>query len=349
MTCCGPSSSSVDTSSSFIVRTISVRRIVDRLVDAAPAAGHEAVEVRAADEREARAERDRRHDVGARHDARVEVHLEVGADLAHDVAAAGGTGSARGRAGGRRGSRARCRRRRGRRACFASSTVCTPLTTILPGHISRMTSRSSNEIVGSIAESSSSPTVPPVERERRELERRGGEEVDPPCRPGDRVDDGAGRELRRDREAVALVAQARAGDGRVDREEEGVEAGGCRAAGELVRDLAVAHHVELEPVAAVRVRGLHVLDRGRAERREGERDAGSARGAGAGDLALGLHQAGEARSARCRTAARSGRRAPRGVVSTTGTLRRIDGWNSMSWNAWRARASDSSPSAAPSV
>jgi hypothetical protein len=37
------------------------------------------------------------------------------------------------------------------------------------------------------------------------------------------------------------------------------------------------------------------------------------------------------------------------LVSTIGTLRRIDGWNSMSWNACRARASDSSPSAAPSV
>ena len=37
------------------------------------------------------------------------------------------------------------------------------------------------------------------------------------------------------------------------------------------------------------------------------------------------------------------------VVSTTGTLRRIDGWNSMSWNACRARFSEISPSADPSV
>ena len=44
----------------------------------------------------------------------------------------------------------------------ASSTVCTPLTTSLPGQIPRMTSRSSKPIVGSIAASSSSPTVPPV-------------------------------------------------------------------------------------------------------------------------------------------------------------------------------------------
>ena len=36
-------------------------------------------------------------------------------------------------------------------------------------------------------------------------------------------------------------------------------------------------------------------------------------------------------------------------VSTSGAGRRMPGWNSMSSNAWRARASDSSPSAAPSV
>ena len=37
------------------------------------------------------------------------------------------------------------------------------------------------------------------------------------------------------------------------------------------------------------------------------------------------------------------------LVSTVETSRRIDGWNSMSWNACRARASEISPSAAPSV
>ena len=36
-------------------------------------------------------------------------------------------------------------------------------------------------------------------------------------------------------------------------------------------------------------------------------------------------------------------------VSTAGAGRRIPGWNSTSSNAWRARLSDSSPSAAPSV
>ena len=37
------------------------------------------------------------------------------------------------------------------------------------------------------------------------------------------------------------------------------------------------------------------------------------------------------------------------VVSTVATSRRIRGWNSTSRKAWRARASEISPSAAPSV
>lgn len=45
----------------------------------------------------------------------------------------------------------------------ASGTFWTPLMTILPGHISRMIRRSSSLMVGSMAESSSSPTVPPVD------------------------------------------------------------------------------------------------------------------------------------------------------------------------------------------
>ena len=46
---------------------------------------------------------------------------------------------------------------------FASSRVWTPLTANFPGHILRISARSSKSIVGSIAEFSSSPTVPPVE------------------------------------------------------------------------------------------------------------------------------------------------------------------------------------------
>ena len=130
--------------------------------------------------------------------------------------------------------------------------------------------------------------------ERGELELGRGEEVEPPPRPRDGVDDRADRELGRDREPVALVAQARAGDGGVDGELQGVEPGRRRPLDEAVRDLALLHDVQLEPVAPDRVRGLHALDRGRAERGERERDAGGRRRGRTGGLALGLHQAGEA-------------------------------------------------------
>ena len=149
-------------------------------------------------------------------------------------------------------------------------------------------------IDGSIAESSSSPTVPPVAASEanssggvvRKSHHHHGRGIALTIVPSG--------ELRRNREAVALVAQARAGDGGVDGEHQGVEAGGRRALDEPVRDLALAHHVELEPVATVGVRGLDVLDGRRAERRQRERDARGRGRAGAGDLALGLHQAGEA-------------------------------------------------------
>ena len=81
-------------------------------------AGHEAVEVGAADERELRAEGDRGDDVGAVHDAGVDHAPRCPCRPRARRRAAGGTGSARGRAGGRRGSRGRCRRRRGRRALW---------------------------------------------------------------------------------------------------------------------------------------------------------------------------------------------------------------------------------------
>jgi len=111
---------------------------------------------------------------------------------------------------------------------------------------------------------------------------------------GDRVEHSAQRDLRGDREAVALVAQPGASDGGVDREEQRVEPGGGRAADQVVGDLPVAHHVELEPVAAVRVGRPHVLDRRRAEGGQRERDARRAGRACPGGLALGVHEAGEA-------------------------------------------------------
>ena len=130
--------------------------------------------------------------------------------------------------------------------------------------------------------------------QRGELELGSGQEVDPPPRPRDRAGDGAQGQLRRDGEPVALVAQPRARHRGVDGEEQGVEACGGGPAGEPVGDLPVPHDIELEPVAAGRVGGLDVLDRGGAEGREAEGDAGCCRRGGTRDLALGLHQAGEA-------------------------------------------------------
>ncbi|MDQ1175924.1 hypothetical protein QE416_000660 [Microbacterium sp. SORGH_AS 421] len=82
----------------------------------------------------------------------------------------------------------------------------------------------------------------------------------------------------------------------------GVSTVNCRvskpaAAGSLdeaVRDAAVFHDVELEPVAADGVGRLDVLDRGRPQGRERERDAGGGRRGGSRRLALGLHQTREA-------------------------------------------------------
>src|SRR5699024_7498372 len=86
---------------------------------------------------------------------------------------------------------------------------------------------------------------------RRELELGGREEVDPPPGARDRVQDHAGGELRGNRETVAGVAHAVAGNGGVDGEHKRVKASGGGAFDEAVRDLTVAHHVELKPVASV--------------------------------------------------------------------------------------------------
>ena len=121
-----------------------------------------------------------------------------------------------------------------------------------------------------------------------------------------------------------------------------------RPAGELVGDLPVAHDVELEPVAAGRVDRLDALDRGCAERGERERDARRARRRGAGHLALGLHQAGEAgrgdaERQRRRAAEDSGRGVdPRDVLQDRGVELDV-------LECLPALARDSSPSAAPSA
>ena len=147
---------------------------------------------------------------------------------------------------------------------------------------------------------------------------------------GQRVDDGAWRERRRDREAVAGVAQPRPGDRYVDGHHEGVEP---RLRGPLDQRhgaVAVLPHVELEPLPGPgRGRG-DVLDRGGAHGRERVGDAGRLRRRHPGDLALGLHQPGEPGGRDPERQRRSAPRAPRGRCRRCDTSRRIDGWNSTS-------------------
>ena len=79
----------------------------------------------------------------------------------------------------------------------------------------------------------------------------------------------------------------------VDREHQGVEAGLGGALNQPVGDLAFPHHVQLEPVAAVRVRLLDVLNRSRTQRRKRKRNTSGTSGGRTSVLAFGLHQAGE--------------------------------------------------------
>ena len=147
--------------------------------------------------------------------------------------------------------------------------------------------------------------------------------------PRDGVGDGPGRQLRRDGHPVAYVAQPRARHRDVDRHQQRVVAGLGGAVDQRHRAVAVLPHVELEPVPAAGVRRGDVLDRGRAHRRQRERDPGRGGRCRARDLALGLHHPGEAGR---RDPERQRDRPPSTSrdVSTVETSRRIDGTNSTS-------------------
>src|SRR5699024_5022998 len=73
-------------------------------------------------------------------------------------------------------------------------------------------------------------------RQGGELELRSGQEVPPPPRTGNRVEDRLRRQLRRDGEAVAGIAQTSTCHGGVDGEEQGVETGVLRSLDEAVGD-----------------------------------------------------------------------------------------------------------------
>ena len=128
-----------------------------------------------------------------------------------------------------------------------------------------------------------------------EGERLGREKVEEPRRSCHKPGEGPPRELRWDHEPVALIAQTCACDGDVNGDDEGVVAGDGGALDERHRAFAVLPHVELEPVAPERVRGLYVLDGCRAEGGERERYAREPGRRRARDLSLGAHHPGEAR------------------------------------------------------
>ena len=96
----------------------------------------------------------------------------------------------------------------------------------------------------------------------------------------------------RGREAVLDVLVALAEDLQIQRQHQCGAAGGLRAVDQAIDEVAVAHHVELEPERLVGVLG-HVLDRADAHRRERERHAGLGGGPRRQDLAVGVLHAGE--------------------------------------------------------
>ena len=106
------------------------------------------------------------------------------------------------------------------------------------------------------------------------------------------VDDRRRADRRRQREAAADVALAPAEHGGVDGEHERLVAGGGGAVDHLLDEAAVAPGVHLEPQPAVADRP-HLLDRAGAERRQRVGQPGPRGGAGDGELALGIGDAGE--------------------------------------------------------
>ena len=159
----------------------------------------------------------------------------------------------------------------------ASSSVWMPLTTSLPGHcvldpLQVVEGEAGVEHGAQVLADGARPAI-----QRRECQRLGGQQIEPPLRVRHCVEDGAQRQRRRDRHPVAVVAQPRAGDRNVDGGQQGVESGVGRALDQRHRTVAIAPHVQLKPLAALRNSGHHVLDRGGAQGGQRERDPGVGR------------------------------------------------------------------------
>ena len=100
--------------------------------------------------------------------------------------------------------------------------------------------------------------------ERGEFQLGRGQEVKPPPGARNRVQQGLHRQVRRNRETIALIAQTSASNGCIHGEEERIESCLGGALYQSVGDFALAHDIQLEPEAAVRVCGAHILNAGSA-------------------------------------------------------------------------------------
>ena len=100
--------------------------------------------------------------------------------------------------------------------------------------------------------------------ERGEFQLGRGQEVEPPPGARNRVQQGLHRQMRRNRETIALIAQASASNGCIHGEEERIESCLGGALYQPVGDFALTHDIQLEPEATIGVCGAHILNAGGA-------------------------------------------------------------------------------------
>ena len=189
----------------------------------------------------------------------------------------------------------------------------------------------------------SSATVPRPAVQGGERQRLGGEQVDPPARCGIASSDRAQASARGGMDMPLRVSRSRApATGTSTVTSSGVEARRGGPLDQRHRPVAVLPHVELKPVAAagVGLRRRPSMDAvPMVDRTNGMPAAPAA--VGSGDLALGLHQPGEAGRARSRTAGATWCPAHAAPVLTGGYVAQ-DGraGTRCRGNACRARVSD---------
>ena len=265
---------------------------VEGPLDALLATGHQAVEVRAPDQAGSGAHRDGRDDVPAGHDPAVEIDLGTVADRGDDP--------------GQLLQRGRCAVELAATVVRDDDRVGSPIDDragvvdrldalddqlprpdlaqprqVVEGH------RRIEDLVDQLGDG------PARTRQRRERERLGRQQVEPPARMERHVAQRLERQRRRDRQPVVDVAQPHATDGRVDGQHQRRVPGGLGPTDELATRRPIAPDVELEPALDVGHGLRQCLRRRRAEGRQGVRDPRPRRHTGHGRLTLVVHEPGE--------------------------------------------------------